>query len=109
MYVGHEGAGEVVSLGADVATSHPNLKVGTYVGLYAINSCYKPTCLACSSGNDNLCQDSQGGWLGIGRDGSWEEYAAVPASACVPVPADKETIRPAVVAVACRAACVSLC
>lgn len=95
---GHEGAGEIVALGSGVAAAHPDLKVGTYVAVYGANGCFEPTCRECSSGMDNLCPHTS--WIGLGRDGSWGEYNAIPASACVPVPADPKTLSPAVVAVA---------
>lgn len=74
------------------------MKVGTYIAVYGANGCFEASCRECSSGMDNLCPNTS--WIGLGRDGSWAGYAAIPASSCVPVPGTPATIAPAVVAVA---------
>ncbi|KAI0094259.1 alcohol dehydogenase [Irpex rosettiformis] len=94
---GHEGAGEIVSLGSSVNTTHPSLKVGTYAAVYGPNACFKPDCLACSHGNDNICDKAS--WYGLGSGGSWADYMVVRADSIVPVPGTPETIPPSVVAI----------
>ncbi|KAJ3558544.1 hypothetical protein NM688_g860 [Phlebia brevispora] len=95
---GHEGAGEVIALGSNVAATHPDLKVGSYIAVFGPNACFEASCKACSTGKDNLCPNAV--WIGLGRDGSWADYMALPASSCVPVPGTTQEISPAVVAVA---------
>ncbi|WP_346206872.1 alcohol dehydrogenase catalytic domain-containing protein [Caldifermentibacillus hisashii] len=70
--LGHEGAGEIVEVGANVT----NVKVGDRVGLEAIIGC--GTCHHCRRGNPNLC--SKWGHLGIDFDGTFAEYIAFPAA-----------------------------
>jgi threonine dehydrogenase-like Zn-dependent dehydrogenase len=70
--LGHEGAGEVVEVGANVK----HLKPGDRVGMEALLGCGK--CHYCRRGLINLCPD----WahLGISFDGTFAEYIAFPAA-----------------------------
>ncbi|KAI0688134.1 alcohol dehydogenase [Cytidiella melzeri] len=96
---GHEGAGEIVSIGSSVATTHPSLTVGTYAAIYGPNSCFEPDCLACSTGNENVCRKFPS--IGLGTPGSWAEYIVVHANSIVPVPVPgtQSKIPPSVVAI----------
>lgn len=89
--MGHEGAGEVVELGSDVAKAYPNTGVGAYVAInFGCNACGM-----CKGGRQNLCVDHP--FHGLGLDGSWAEYIAVDASIAIPI---KRDISPEVAAVA---------
>lgn len=70
--LGHEGAGEIVEVGANVK----NVKVGDRVGLEALIGC--GSCHFCHRGYINLCPN----WdhLGIDFDGTFAEYIAFPAA-----------------------------
>ncbi|KAJ3558545.1 hypothetical protein NM688_g857 [Phlebia brevispora] len=96
--LGHEGAGTVVALGSAVPDLNPGIKIGTYVAVYGLNACFEPSCPACSSGCTNLCMKYRS--FGLGIDGCWAKYLALRASCVVPVPADPQTLPPAIVAVA---------
>ena len=76
--LGHEGAGEVVTVGAQVK----NVQAGERVALDALIGCGK--CHYCNLGLINLCRD----WdhLGISFDGTFAEYLAIPAIAAHKVP-----------------------
>lgn len=69
--LGHEGAGEIVEVGANVK----HVKIGDRVGMEALLGCGH--CHYCRQGNINLCPD----WdhLGIDFDGTYAEYIAFPA------------------------------
>ena len=95
--MGHEAAGVVTKLGSAVSTSHPELVVGTQVGILGTNPCNEESCDACLVDRGNLCWNK--GWYGLTRDGCWAEYAVIRASSAVPVPTGL-AIPPAVVAVA---------
>ena len=90
-------AGVIESLGSNVASTNPELSVGTYVAIYALNSCYKPSCYNCSHGMENRC-----GALGygLGSNGSWAAYAAIRASCVVPIPGTPAQIPPGVASTA---------
>ncbi|KAF7793445.1 hypothetical protein EIP86_004557 [Pleurotus ostreatoroseus] len=96
--MGHEGAGIIVALGSAVSDEYPQLSKGTYVAVYAPNACLKPLCVACVSGRTNLCRVHS--TLGLGNDGSWAPYVAVRAASAIPIPADPQTLLPAVAAIA---------
>jgi (R,R)-butanediol dehydrogenase/meso-butanediol dehydrogenase/diacetyl reductase len=77
MIMGHEFIGEVVESGAGWLTGQ---RLATGAGV----SCGE--CTWCRAGRTNLCADY---WtLGLSADGGLAEYAAVPASTCVEIPAD---------------------
>jgi 2-desacetyl-2-hydroxyethyl bacteriochlorophyllide A dehydrogenase len=76
---GHEIAGEVADVGADVAT----LRAGDAVALEGIASC--GTCRYCVAGDYQLCPTV--GLLGITIPGGFAEYVKTPARHCFRVPA----------------------
>lgn len=81
--MGHEGMGEIVSLGTQVDRSCYN--IGDRVGVYLNAGCYRPECLQCSRGLQQLCK-SEGGHYGIGRNGMFAEYAAIHSRAAFHIP-----------------------
>ncbi|GGU94704.1 L-threonine 3-dehydrogenase [Streptomyces litmocidini] len=70
--IGHEFVGEVVSVGRDVA----DITVGDLVSGEGHLVCGK--CRNCLAGRRHLCRATVG--LGVGRDGAFAEYVALPAS-----------------------------
>ncbi|MFD8205204.1 L-threonine 3-dehydrogenase [Streptomyces sp. NPDC059695] len=70
--IGHEFVGEVVSVGRDVA----DIEVGDLVSGEGHLVCGK--CRNCLAGRRHLCRATVG--LGVGRDGAFAEYVALPAS-----------------------------
>jgi L-idonate 5-dehydrogenase len=81
--IGHEGAGEVVEIGADVT----NLTEGMRVAISPSQPCYK--CNFCASGRFNLCPNMR--YLGSAStephmDGVFCEYFISPSRNCYPVP-----------------------
>ncbi|MER7952559.1 L-threonine 3-dehydrogenase [Streptomyces sp. NPDC096079] len=72
MTLGHEFVGEVVSVGRDVA----DIEVGDLVSGEGHLVCGK--CRNCLAGRRHLCRATVG--LGVGRDGAFAEYVALPAS-----------------------------
>ena len=79
LIVGHEAVGELVGLGA--GTSGPPL--GTRVAIEAVTGC--GGCYQCVRGRYNLCQD----WhhIGLTIAGALAEFALVPATSLIPLPA----------------------
>jgi propanol-preferring alcohol dehydrogenase len=71
--LGHEIAGEVVSVGAEVR----DRRIGDRVAVYELLGCGR--CGACARGEDNVCRAVVPGAVGISRDGGMAEYVAVPA------------------------------
>lgn len=71
LVVGHEFAGEVVSVGRDVT----EISVGDRVSGEGHLVCGK--CRNCLAGRRHLCRSTVG--LGVGRDGAFAEYVALPA------------------------------
>lgn len=78
--LGHEVAGEVAALGADVTTH----RVGDRVCLHYLVSCGQ--CAHCVAGREQFCPT--GRMIGHHRDGGHAEYIAVPARNAVPLPAE---------------------
>jgi L-iditol 2-dehydrogenase len=78
LVLGHEAAGEVVSLGPE--TSGP--AAGTRVAIEALAGC--GACYHCARGRYNLCQD----WhhLGLTRAGALAEFTVVPMSSLFVLP-----------------------
>jgi NADPH:quinone reductase len=76
--LGADPAGEVVEVGAAVAT----LNVGDRVAVISAAPC--KTCEACLRGDESLCVD--GKRIGIDRWGGYAEYIAVPARCVVKIP-----------------------
>ncbi|MEU6064100.1 MULTISPECIES: L-threonine 3-dehydrogenase [Streptomyces] len=72
LVVGHEFVGEVVGTGRDVA----DIKVGDRVSGEGHLVCGK--CRNCLAGRRHLCRATIG--LGVGRDGAFAEYVALPAT-----------------------------
>jgi threonine dehydrogenase-like Zn-dependent dehydrogenase len=79
LILGHEAAGEVVELGPD--TCGPAR--GTRVAIEAVTGC--GACFHCMRGRYNLCQD----WhhIGLTTAGALAEFAVVPASSLIALPA----------------------
>ncbi len=71
MHVGHEFAGEVVEIGADVK----RFKVGDRVSGEGHLVCQQ--CRHCRAGNFHLCGDTSG--IGVNRPGAFAEYLVMPA------------------------------
>jgi L-iditol 2-dehydrogenase len=78
MVMGHEAAGEIVELGADVS----GLAVGQRVALRSILGCGR--CDLCQHGQSNVCEGRRG--LGMQFDGAYAERMVVPADLAVPIP-----------------------
>jgi propanol-preferring alcohol dehydrogenase len=91
--LGHEGAGVVVSVGASVTEFKP----GSYVALLGTNACYTKSCGACSYGLDNTCRTHP--YLGFGGNGFFASHVSVSTRNLVEVPANKETMKPSIVAI----------
>lgn len=76
--LGHETAGEIVAVGADVRSR----RVGDRVVVYQRRFC--GTCRNCLCGRQDMCRAD--GLPGVDTEGGYAEYVAVPASATVVVP-----------------------
>ncbi|MFR0355920.1 L-threonine 3-dehydrogenase [Streptomyces sediminimaris] len=72
LVVGHEFVGEVVETGRDVA----DITIGDRVSGEGHLVCGK--CRNCQAGRRHLCRSTVG--LGVGRDGAFAEFVALPAS-----------------------------
>ena len=70
LIVGHEFVGEVASIGSNVA----DLQIGDLASAEGHIVCGR--CRHCRAGRRHLCANSIG--LGVGRDGAFAEYIAVP-------------------------------
>ncbi|KAF5371094.1 hypothetical protein D9757_010817 [Collybiopsis confluens] len=103
--MGHEGAGEIIALGRSVPSTFPDLSLQQYVVIHSTNPCLLPTCAQCSIDADNICVQNIP--YGLGIDGAYAPYVAVPARIIVPVKATKEQIPPAVAAVSTDAVLTS--
>ncbi|MDQ4085857.1 MAG: alcohol dehydrogenase catalytic domain-containing protein [Actinomycetota bacterium] len=77
--LGHEVAGTVAEVGADVGQVSP----GDRVAVHYFHACGR--CARCRAGDDHLC-DAPLGFLAFATDGGFAEQIVVPASAVVPVP-----------------------
>ncbi len=93
---GHEFAGEVVALGAEVT----ELRVGAQVGVDPSLFCHE--CHFCRSGHENLCERWNA--IGVSVAGGAAEFAVAPVANCVPLPdsvapADAALIEPLACAV----------
>lgn len=76
--LGHEVAGEVARVGADVT----QVREGDRVCLHYLIAC--ADCLHCSRGSEQFCRT--GSMIGHFRDGGWAEYIAVPERNAVRLP-----------------------
>ncbi|RZU33755.1 alcohol dehydrogenase catalytic domain-containing protein [Blastococcus saxobsidens] len=77
--LGHEVAGVVAEVGAEVAGVAP----GDRVAVHYLHACHR--CRSCRAGDDHLC-DAPLGFLAFVTDGGFADRIVVPASAVVPVP-----------------------
>ncbi|EXJ79405.1 hypothetical protein A1O3_08907 [Capronia epimyces CBS 606.96] len=89
--LGHEGCGEVVSVGS----SATKFKPGNLVSVLSVPGCGQPTCYECSHGVAQICEGGE--HYGIGHDGSYAPYVAIRERAAVRLPPG---VSPAVGAVA---------
>jgi len=76
---GHEVAGEVVDVAAEVT----HVKVGQRVTCHFYLTC--GACRFCRSGRETLCTAFRG-YVGQARDGGYAEYMAIPAANVTPIP-----------------------
>jgi hypothetical protein len=67
------------------------------IAVYDPNSRFESDCLACSTGNSNVCRKYRS--YGLEIRGSWAEYMVVRADSFVPVPGTPQTIPPSIVAI----------
>jgi D-arabinose 1-dehydrogenase-like Zn-dependent alcohol dehydrogenase len=79
LVLGHEFAGEVVALGAEVRER----KVGDRGVVYMYMNCGQ--CEPCLTGHENLCNNRRG-FFGFDRDGGFSEYVVVPEANLVTIP-----------------------
>ncbi|KAL4877820.1 chaperonin 10-like protein [Aspergillus karnatakaensis] len=91
--LGHEGCGEIVSIGTNV--SDPRFVIGTKVALLAVPGCGLPTCAECSRDLAQLCPSGQ--HHGIGQDGFYAEYVTIDQRGVVLLP---NGVTPAIGAIA---------
>ncbi len=68
--IGHEYAGEVVAIGANVTKT----KVGDIVTSDSHLVCF--SCALCKEGHTNVCENTE--VIGVTRDGSFAEYISIP-------------------------------
>jgi alcohol dehydrogenase len=80
LVAGAEAAGEIATVGPDVA----GFKPGDPVVMYGALTC--GVCRACHEGRDNLCEDVKG-LMGFHVDGFARELVNLPARLVIPVPA----------------------
>ncbi|KAL5335080.1 hypothetical protein BJX70DRAFT_410792 [Aspergillus crustosus] len=80
--LGHEGCGEIVSIGTDVTDTRFTLR--TRVALLAVPGCGLESCPECSRDLAQLCPSSQ--HHGIGQDGFYAGFVAVDVRAVVLLP-----------------------
>lgn len=76
--LGHEAAGVIARLGADV----DGLSVGQRVAMFPADWCGR--CRFCLAGRPSLCDNSK--VYGMSRDGALAEFVSVPARTLVPLP-----------------------
>ena len=79
--IGHEVAGLVTEVGADVRS----VRAGQRVAVYMYLTC--GACVACRGGHDPMCRSLRG-MVGLAIDGGLAEYMVVPAANAVPLPDD---------------------
>jgi D-arabinose 1-dehydrogenase-like Zn-dependent alcohol dehydrogenase len=84
---GHEVAGEVVEVGAEVRT----VRIGDRVTCHFYLTC--KVCRYCRSGRETLCPAFRG-YVGMACDGGYAEYMAIPAVNLCPVPPEEARIGP---------------
>jgi D-arabinose 1-dehydrogenase-like Zn-dependent alcohol dehydrogenase len=86
---GHEVAGEVVEVGAEVRT----VRIGDRVTCHFYLTC--KVCRYCRSGRETLCPAFRG-YVGMACDGGYAEYMAIPAVNLCPVPPEVSDLEAAV-------------
>jgi propanol-preferring alcohol dehydrogenase len=86
---GHEVAGEVVEVGAEVAT----VRVGDRVTCHFYLTC--KVCRYCRSGRETLCEEFRG-YVGMACDGGYAEYMAIPAVNLCPIPPEVSDLEAAI-------------
>jgi 2-desacetyl-2-hydroxyethyl bacteriochlorophyllide A dehydrogenase len=74
---GHEAAGTIAALGANVE----GLEIGTRVAVYYIAHC--GVCRYCREGRENICVKVRR--MGVDFDGAMADYVVVPAENCLPL------------------------
>lgn len=98
--LGHEGCGEIVEIGPEVKDER--FKKGTVIAVLAVPGCGKSDCLECGPGYPQLCKNEV--CLGIGGDGSFAPFVAVPYRSAIPVPEGVTAPQAAVATDACLTA-----
>jgi alcohol dehydrogenase, propanol-preferring len=88
---GHEVAGEVAEVGAEVTT----VKVGDRVTCHFYLTC--KVCPYCRSGRETLCPNFRGN-VGMACDGAYAEYMAIPAVNLCPIPSGVSDVEAAIAA-----------
>jgi D-arabinose 1-dehydrogenase-like Zn-dependent alcohol dehydrogenase len=88
---GHEVAGEVVEVGAEVTT----VKAGDRVTCHFYLTC--KVCPYCRSGRETLCPAFRG-YVGMACDGGYAEYMAIPAVNLCPIPSGVSDLEAAIAA-----------
>ncbi len=88
---GHEVAGEVAAVGAEVG----HVRVGDRVTCHFYLTC--GACRFCRSGRETLCTAFRG-YVGMASDGAYAEYMAVPAANVTPIPEGVSDLEAAVAA-----------
>ena len=86
---GHEVAGEVVEVGAEVAT----VRAGDRVTCHFYLTC--KVCRYCRSGRETLCPAFRG-YVGMASDGGYAEYMAIPAVNLCPIPSEVSDLEAAI-------------
>ncbi|MGD9932083.1 MAG: alcohol dehydrogenase catalytic domain-containing protein [Dehalococcoidia bacterium] len=77
---GHEPVGIVTAVGPGVV----DVKVGDRVGAHALFTC--GDCAYCRAGEEEACVTGMAGLAGLGKNGGYAEYMAMPASHAIPLP-----------------------
>jgi len=98
--LGHEGCGEIVEIGSKV--DDVRFQRGTIIAILSVPGCGEKSCLQCGSELPQLCKNAL--CLGIGGDGSFAPYVAVPYRGAVPVPEGVTPPQAAVATDACLTA-----
>ncbi len=75
LVMGHEFAGEIVSLGKNAASINPKLQVGSRVTANPLQNC--GVCVYCKRGLTQLCVARK--LIGAARPGAYAEFVSVPA------------------------------